>query len=1094
MAGNMIYHYIPSVFPDDEAKGEKGELKAEGGEEGEEDEEGDTDDGDDVSDNGQDESEADEDNGDGDETEELPHKKPSIAPAISPSPPPPPPPPALELPKQVETNRMDIILPPDTPESPVVLNDNPLTQMEQMESVIRRISADAVMSRKERLLRERHRHKEDLYKMVSSHENQVTTTVRDNTSSSLPSSHRSLSQPISVVVPKSTPTMHKTISSKSERPSPKSMYLNPFEADFDEPLDLSKKPKMDMPKNISSNGHAPKTVGSSSLESLEKKFGSNSYMFEGISTKLQSHRSPLYSAFGGNMFTTALYATPPLSSQDPSMYKSSRTFWPRMVGNQTEAANKSYSSVSSSTPKSAIVNNKVRTHVEPSVSNRCLTQAAIMKEDSLSSPGSNHSMKHTNLTCSCRKSFHTLYDLTVHMQKTGHSPHTTKTVPETGEYPKLVRGQDMWLNQGSEQTRQILRCMQCGESFKSLPELTIHMIKTRHYTNIVGSDSAKKQHKCSAYCDKCPQDSSSNVFKCKVCNDSYGDMEGLANHMVLSGHHRKHAVKPASGGSGGGSSGAGHDGGSGTANSSDAIGDSQPVTPSTPPSLQPIAPTTPPHGAAGTVPSILPRKHRLTNGSDLSAHTDDSLSSEDAQMSSAHDMASPAIPERSTIRCENCAERIDTENFVEHVRACVKNKAQGLQNDTLDRKVSESDENDINESDSESGQKENEHVETPLLQRSPTPENNRDANVKQGDQSQSRDSPNMAVLHSTTAEPEPEGSALKAMENFIERSFTLGLPKSGLLGTKPSINGKMSTLTAAAAHHQCPLPDSTALMFEHTHNHTKYLNPDLPPPIKTEKIEVKEEVTDSPGVKSGHSTPQSTQKVDVKEEKINKKEDEKEEPVKKPLQEKYLRDESAEDAKSNGSALESLQGLVYGKAFTTEHPLDSLQKLIHNTDGLMGLPKPNGSQSIITGTATLQQHHGMPSTVILVNPIVTVVQNTHTSPAVQISISSQDVTQTTQCSPTSSSSGSASRGLPQMLLLDSELDQTGEFRCQACNRTFASKGSYRYHLSRCHLSSVKKYGIKEAFNMSPYVYLPLDHTAKFTKYYQMANELANKGK
>lgn len=69
-----------------------------------------------------------------------------------------------------------------------------------------------------------------------------------------------------------------------------------------------------------------------------------------------------------------------------------------------------------------------------------------------------------------------------------------------------------------------------------------------------------------------------------------------------------------------------------------------------------------------------------------------------------------------------------------------------------------------------------------------------------------------------------------------------------------------------------------------------------------------------------------------------------------------------------------------------------------------------------------------------------------------------------------------------------------DYKCAACSRHFASKGSYRYHLSRCHLSSVKKYGIKEAFNMSPYIYLPLDHTAKFSKYYEMANELASKGK
>lgn len=55
------------------------------------------------------------------------------------------------------------------------------------------------------------------------------------------------------------------------------------------------------------------------------------------------------------------------------------------------------------------------------------------------------------------------------------------------EYSKLVRGQDVWLSGGGERTRRsILRCIQCGESFRSLPELTVHMVHTRHYTNIVG--------------------------------------------------------------------------------------------------------------------------------------------------------------------------------------------------------------------------------------------------------------------------------------------------------------------------------------------------------------------------------------------------------------------------------------------------------------------------------------------------------------------------------------------------------------------------------------------------------------------------------
>ena len=100
----------------------------------------------------------------------------------------------------------------------------------------------------------------------------------------------------------------------------------------------------------------------------------------------------------------------------------------------------------------------------------------------------------------------------VHLQKTGHapaapsslvnlpvsagcasserpSPATTSasTGSRPAEYSKLVRGQDVWLSGGGERTRRsILRCIQCGESFRSLPELTVHMVHTRHYTNIVG--------------------------------------------------------------------------------------------------------------------------------------------------------------------------------------------------------------------------------------------------------------------------------------------------------------------------------------------------------------------------------------------------------------------------------------------------------------------------------------------------------------------------------------------------------------------------------------------------------------------------------
>uniref|UniRef100_A0A6G1SCD0 Protein tiptop n=1 Tax=Aceria tosichella TaxID=561515 RepID=A0A6G1SCD0_9ACAR len=53
---------------------------------------------------------------------------------------------------------------------------------------------------------------------------------------------------------------------------------------------------------------------------------------------------------------------------------------------------------------------------------------------------------------------------------------------------KLVRGQDVWLGRGAEQTRQILKCMWCNQSFRTLAEMTQHMKITQHYTNIISQE------------------------------------------------------------------------------------------------------------------------------------------------------------------------------------------------------------------------------------------------------------------------------------------------------------------------------------------------------------------------------------------------------------------------------------------------------------------------------------------------------------------------------------------------------------------------------------------------------------------------------
>ena len=51
--------------------------------------------------------------------------------------------------------------------------------------------------------------------------------------------------------------------------------------------------------------------------------------------------------------------------------------------------------------------------------------------------------------------------------------------------PSCSLGQDVWLGKGEEQTRQILKCMWCGQSFRSLADLTTHMSETKHYTKVI---------------------------------------------------------------------------------------------------------------------------------------------------------------------------------------------------------------------------------------------------------------------------------------------------------------------------------------------------------------------------------------------------------------------------------------------------------------------------------------------------------------------------------------------------------------------------------------------------------------------------------
>lgn len=179
----------------------------------------------------------------------------------------------------------------------------------------------------------------------------------------------------------------------------------------------------------------------------------------------------------------------------------------------------------------------------------------------------------------CKASFSTLADLTTHMKEAKHcgvalpppssnmppsmppnrigsskpptsspgaggssSSDLVSNIKETMPLPrKLVRGQDVWLGKGAEQTKQILKCMWCGQSFKSLAEMTRHMQQTQHYTNIISQEQIISW--------KSPEDKAASqthvnaVLTCKVCDQAFSSLKELSTHMVKLAHYKEHIMR-----------------------------------------------------------------------------------------------------------------------------------------------------------------------------------------------------------------------------------------------------------------------------------------------------------------------------------------------------------------------------------------------------------------------------------------------------------------------------------------------------------------------------------------------------------------------
>ncbi|XP_075150413.1 zinc finger domain-containing protein tiptop [Haematobia irritans] len=172
-------------------------------------------------------------------------------------------------------------------------------------------------------------------------------------------------------------------------------------------------------------------------------------------------------------------------------------------------------------------------------------------------------------------------------QNSAHSPASSGSksdlnmlIKETMPLPrKLVRGQDVWLGKGAEQTRQILKCMWCGQSFRSLAEMTSHMQETQHYTNIISQEQiiswkstddkgSRDNSSCGSSSNRgCPSTNSVNtnpgsnaapspqpmtpnanptvaaVLTCKVCEQAFPTLKELSAHMLKNNHYTEHIMR-----------------------------------------------------------------------------------------------------------------------------------------------------------------------------------------------------------------------------------------------------------------------------------------------------------------------------------------------------------------------------------------------------------------------------------------------------------------------------------------------------------------------------------------------------------------------
>nr|XP_060628076.1 teashirt homolog 2 [Anolis sagrei ordinatus]XP_060628077.1 teashirt homolog 2 [Anolis sagrei ordinatus]XP_060628078.1 teashirt homolog 2 [Anolis sagrei ordinatus] len=188
----------------------------------------------------------------------------------------------------------------------------------------------------------------------------------------------------------------------------------------------------------------------------------------------------------------------------------------------------------------------------------------------------------------CSAAYDTLVELTVHMNESGHyqddNHKKDKHRPTSYSKPRKRAFQDM----DKEDAQKVLKCMFCGDSFDSLQDLSVHMIKTKHYQKVPLKEPvptisskmvtpAKKRvfdinRPCSpdsttgSFADTFSSQKNANlqlssnnrygyqngasytwqfeacksqILKCMECGSSHDTLQQLTTHMMVTGHFLK---------------------------------------------------------------------------------------------------------------------------------------------------------------------------------------------------------------------------------------------------------------------------------------------------------------------------------------------------------------------------------------------------------------------------------------------------------------------------------------------------------------------------------------------------------------------------